>query len=160
MRISVHAIGRLKRGPERELCDRYFERFARAGPPLGLEFAGLREFAEGRAGDAAARRREEGERLRKAVEGGQGLILLDETGRNLDSRAFAAMLAGLRDEGVRDCVVAIGGPDGHDPELRAAARQVISFGKLTWPHQLARIMLAEQLYRATTILAGHPYHRG
>lgn len=160
MRISIYAIGRLKRGPERELCDRYLERFARAGPPLGLDYAGLREFAESRAGDTAARRREEGERLRTAVENGHSLILLDETGKNLDSQAFAATLATLRDEGVRDCLLAIGGPDGHDPDLRNAARLVMSFGRLTWPHQLARIMLAEQLYRAATILVGHPYHRG
>lgn len=160
MRIAIHAVGRLKRGPERELCDRYLDRFTKAGPALGLDYAGLQEIPESRARDAEMRCREEASKLGSLTESGHELVLLDETGKNLDSDAFAKILEAMRDDGCRNCVFAIGGPDGHDPSLRATARHTISFGKLTWPHQLARIMLAEQLYRAVTILAGHPYHRG
>ncbi len=159
MRISIHAVGRLKRGPEAELCNRYLDRLSKAGPGLGLEFAGLRETAESRARTAQNRRGEEAEKLLSVLERGSSLILLDETGKNVGSEAFTGMVGGMRDDGVRDCMFAIGGPDGHDASLRSAARFTISFGKLTWPHQLARVMLAEQLYRMTTILAGHPYHR-
>ena len=87
------------------------------------------------------------------------LVLLDETGKSLSSEDFAGRLAGFRDEGRRDLVLAIGGPDGHDPALRRESGLLLSFGRMTWPHQVARILLAEQLYRACTILSGHPYHR-
>ncbi len=159
MRITIHAVGRLKRGPEADLCDRYLDRFAKAGPSLGLEFAGLLETPESRHRDIQSRRREEAAKLHSMLERGATLVVLDETGKNLDSQTLAAGIGGIRDSGVRDCVFAIGGPDGHDPELKAKAKLVLSFGKLTWPHQLARIMLAEQLYRSATILSGHPYHR-
>ena len=159
MRVTIHAVGRLKRGPESDLCDRYLDRFSKTGPSLGLDFAGLVETPESRARDAQGRRREEAGKVRSMLDSGAALILLDETGNNFDSQALAAEIGGLRDIGVRDCLFAIGGPDGHDPSLRADARLVVSFGKLTWPHQLARIMLAEQLYRSASILAGHPYHR-
>ena len=86
-------------------------------------------------------------------------INLDERGKSLSSEDFANRIAALRDGGRRSAVIAIGGPDGHDAGLRVAAELVLSFGAQTWPHQMVRIMLAEQLYRATTILAGHPYHR-
>lgn len=159
MRITVHAVGRLKRGPENELCDRYLDRFSKAGPAVGLEFAGLHETPENQARDVAQRRREEAAKLKSLADQGHSLVLLDETGKNLDSQSFAQMLADMRDDGVRNCVIGIGGPDGHDPSMKKSANQTISFGKLTWPHQLARIMLSEQLYRAVTILSGHPYHR-
>lgn len=160
MRIAIHAVGRLKHGPERELCERYLDRLTKTGPALGFEFAGLQEIAESKARDAETRCREEASKLVTFSEPGHELILLDETGKNVDSAAFADLLAKMRDDGCRNCVFAIGGPDGHDPSLRTTARHTLSFGKLTWPHQLARIMLAEQLYRAVTILSGHPYHRG
>lgn len=159
MRIIIHAVGRLKRGPEGELCDRYLDRFSKSGPAIGLEFAGLNEVAESRARSAHDRRLEEGSKLKPRLEAGAALILLDEAGKNLDSQAFALEVGNIRDGGIRDCIFALGGPDGHDASLQRAARLVVSFGKLTWPHQIARIMLAEQLYRAVTILAGHPYHR-
>ena len=159
MRMSIHAVGRMKAGPERDLSARYIERLAKAGPPLGLEFAGIREIAESRAGTAEQRRGEEGQPLLRAVEDGAFLVLLDETGKSIGSEDFARRLAVLRDDGQRDIVFAIGGPDGHDPALRQKAGLLLSFGRMTWPHQLARILLAEQLYRACTILSGHPYHR-
>lgn len=158
MRIAVHAVGRMKAGPERELADRYFDRFAKSGPGIGLEFAGVTETPESRARSADERRREEARKLGSLSEGA-ALILLDERGKNFTSTQFAARIAALRDGGRRNTVLAIGGPDGHEEELRRAAELVISFGAATWPHQLVRVMLAEQLYRAATILSGHPYHR-
>ena len=158
MRIAVHAVGRMKAGPERELVDRYFDRFARSGPGIGLEFAGVTETPESRARGADERRREEARKLSSLSEGA-ALILLDERGKNLTSAEFAAKIASLRDAGRRNAILAIGGPDGHDEALRRSAELIVSFGAATWPHQLVRVMLAEQLYRAATILSGHPYHR-
>lgn len=149
----------MKAGPERELAERYVERFSRLAPTLGLEWAGVAEAAEGRARDVEGRRREEAAALEEACRPGALLFLLDERGRDLSSAQLAARIRALRDEGRRDLMLAIGGPDGHDPRLREKAGLVIAFGAATWPHQLMRVMLAEQLYRAATILSGHPYHR-
>ncbi|MCP1200955.1 23S rRNA (pseudouridine(1915)-N(3))-methyltransferase RlmH [Notoacmeibacter sp. MSK16QG-6] len=159
MRIVIHAIGRMKAGPEAQLCDRYIDRFQRAGGQLGLQFGGIVEPAESRASSAAQRKREEADRLGAHLGNGAALILLDEAGRNLPSIEFAETLARYRDAGRGDLVIAIGGPDGHDTALRDKANLVISYGKATFPHQIVRILLAEQLYRAATILSGHPYHR-
>lgn len=158
MRIGVHAVGRMKAGPERDLADRYFDRFAKAGPAIGLEWAGVAEISESRAQTAPLRKQDEARALSAAAQGA-ALILLDETGKSFGSEAFARRLGEMRDGGTRQVLFAIGGADGHDPGLRSAAALVLSFGELTWPHQIVRIMLAEQLYRAATILAGHPYHR-
>lgn len=159
MKISVFAVGRMKAGPEKELADRYFERFSKSGPAIGLEFSGLVETPESRAQSAAERKREEADRLRQQLAAGAALILLDERGKSIPSEDFASRLALLRDGGRRSLVIAIGGPDGHDPSSRDSAELVLSFGAQTWPHQMVRIMLGEQLYRAATILSGHPYHR-
>ena len=159
MKISVFAVGRMKAGPEKELADRYLERFAKAGPALGLDFSGVSEVAESRAREAGDRKRDEAGLLRAHLPPGAALILLDERGKNLGSEKLAETIGVLRDEGRKALVVAIGGPDGHDPALRDEATLVLSFGAATWPHQLVRIMLAEQLYRTATILSGHPYHR-
>ena len=159
MKISVHAVGRMKAGPEKQLADRYFERFAKSGPAVGLEFAGVQEIAEGRAQNATERRREEGQKLQALLQQGAALFLLDERGKNLPSEDFAARIGAMRDTGRKSVVIAIGGADGHEPALRDQAELVISFGALTWPHQLVRVMLGEQLYRVATILSGHPYHR-
>ncbi|OCW59052.1 23S rRNA (pseudouridine(1915)-N(3))-methyltransferase RlmH [Hoeflea olei] len=159
MRITLFAVGRLKAGPESELSGRYLDRLAKAGGALGLDFARTVEVAESRAPTADLRKKDEAAQLDRLLADGAALILLDERGKTPDSRGFADLLARLRDDGRRDLVVAIGGADGLDPELHARADAVISFGRMTWPHQLVRIMAAEQLYRAVTILAGHPYHR-
>lgn len=159
MRVGIHAVGRMKAGPERDLAARYLDRFAKAGPALGLEWAGVTEIPESRAPATLQRKQEEGRKLLEAAAAGSALILLDETGSALGSEAFAAKLGQFRDSGHRQALLAIGGADGHDPDLRAKASLTLSFGVMTWPHQLVRIMLAEQLYRATTILSGHPYHR-
>ncbi len=158
MRIGVHAVGRMKAGPERDLAARYFDRFAKAGPAIGLEWAGVAEIAESRAETVALRKQEEARALGAASQG-SALILLDETGKSIGSEAFATRIGELRDRGARSLLFAIGGADGHDPDLRKTAALVLSFGAMTWPHQIVRVMLAEQLYRAATILSGHPYHR-
>jgi 23S rRNA (pseudouridine1915-N3)-methyltransferase len=159
MRISLFAVGRLNSGPEKDLASRYLDRFAKSGPAIGLEFARVIEVAESRASNADTRKREEAAMLEKHLADGAALILLDERGKALDSPAFADMIGNLRDGGKRDLVVAIGGADGLDPALYDKASAVLCLGKLTWPHQLVRILIAEQLYRAVTILSGHPYHR-
>ncbi|TPJ34179.1 23S rRNA (pseudouridine(1915)-N(3))-methyltransferase RlmH [Mesorhizobium sp. B2-8-3] len=159
MKITVHAVGRMKTGPERELADRYFERFSKSGPVVGLEFAGIVEVPESRGQSADERRREEAQRLQAQLQPGTVLILLDERGKSLSSEDLAARIGQLRDGGRKALVVAIGGADGHDRSLREQADLVLSFGALTWPHQLVRVMLGEQLYRIATILSGHPYHR-
>ncbi|MEN3792309.1 23S rRNA (pseudouridine(1915)-N(3))-methyltransferase RlmH [Fulvimarina sp. MAC3] len=159
MRISIAAIGRLKRGPEQDLFDRYIERFRKTGPQTGLDWRALCEFPESRSGDAEARKAEEAARLKATLDEGAVLVTLDERGKTLSSEEFARALATWRDAGIRDCSLLIGGPDGHDAELRRSADLALSLGRLTFPHQIARVLLAEQLYRAVTILTGHPYHR-
>ncbi|MGX9181174.1 23S rRNA (pseudouridine(1915)-N(3))-methyltransferase RlmH [Mesorhizobium sp. BHbdii] len=159
MKITVHAVGRMKAGPEKQLADRYFERFAKSGQAVGLEFSGVVEIPEGRAQTANERRREEGQKLQTQLQPGTALMLLDERGKNFSSEDFAGRIGLLRDGGRKALVIAIGGADGHDQSLRDQADLMVSFGALTWPHQLVRVMLGEQLYRALTILSGHPYHR-
>lgn len=159
MRIGLFAVGRLKAGPEKDLAARYLDRFAKAGPAIGLELARVTEVAESRAANADTRKREEAVLLEKALPDNAVLILLDERGKALDSPGFAELLASWRDQGKRDMLVAIGGADGLDPALRERADVTLCLGKMTWPHQLVRILIAEQLYRAVTILSGHPYHR-
>lgn len=159
MRIAVHAVGRMKAGPERELGERYLDRFRKAGQPLGFDFRGVAEIPESRSHSLEERRRDEAERMIAGIPEGGELLLLDETGQSVGSEDFAALLAHHRDAGVRELAIAIGGPDGFDRAFLDRARHRLSFGKMTWPHQLARVMLAEQLYRAATILSGHPYHR-
>jgi 23S rRNA (pseudouridine1915-N3)-methyltransferase len=159
VRISLFAVGRLKAGPEKELAERYLDRFAKTGPAVGLELAKINEINESRASNAETRKREEAASLEKMLADGTVLVLLDERGKAMDSPAFAELLGSIRDAGKRELVIAIGGPDGLDPALAPKATHMLCFGKMTWPHQLVRVMLGEQLYRAVTILSGHPYHR-
>lgn len=159
MKVAVHVVGRMKAGPEKELADRYFDRFSKSAAALGLDFGGITETVESRARDVDERRREEAARLRAAMSPGSALMLLDERGKSISSPAFAERIASIRDGGQKSLMLAIGGPDGHDQSLRDEAALLISFGAATWPHQLVRVMLGEQLYRAATILSGHPYHR-
>ena len=124
-----------------------------------MSSAASREIQESRARDADQRKREEAAKLSESLGAGAPLILLDERGKNLSSQDFATMIAKHRDGGARAITFAIGGADGHAEESRQRAQMVISFGAMTFPHQLMRILIAEQLYRAATILSGHPYHR-
>jgi 23S rRNA (pseudouridine1915-N3)-methyltransferase len=160
MRIIVISIGRLKQGPERELAERYRERFEDIGRKLGFRGLEVHEIPESRARDAATRIAEEAAAISAATPAKSALVALDERGDNIDSTAFARHLGRWRDEQVANTIFAIGGADGLSPDLRRMAKLSVAFGAATWPHQMVRVMLLEQLYRAATILAGHPYHRG
>ncbi|MEY3552760.1 MAG: Ribosomal large subunit methyltransferase [Pseudomonadota bacterium] len=159
MRLTLSAIGRLKAGPERDICARYIDRAQAACRNVGLAGLDLRECDESRARRPEDRKAEEARSLMAQLPAGARLIVLDERGKSISSEAFAADLAAARDAGAGAYALLIGGPDGIDPELRARASLTLAFGAMTWPHQLVRIMAAEQIYRAITILSGHPYHR-
>lgn len=159
MRLMIVAVGRLKRGPERQLAERYRERAAKAGKALGFRGLELVELDESRNRDAGRRMLEESIAIANLVPESSALVLLDERGDSLGSKEFAATLGRWRDDGQADCAFVIGGPDGLAPTLHDKAALRLAFGALTWPHQLVRTMLLEQVYRAITILAGHPYHR-
>lgn len=147
----------MKAGPEAELAGRYRDRALKAGRPLGFRSLDVTVIDESRQPSAEARRTEEAAAIRRARAG--RLILFDERGRTMGSEDFARLIGGWKDAGEEAATLVIGGPDGLDPTLRGEADLVLSFGAMTWPHQLARILALEQIYRAVTILAGHPYHR-
>lgn len=153
MKIAIVAIGRLSRGPETDLVKTYAERASAAGRSLGLGPVEVIEVESRKPGKAA-----EAEALRPHLADAH-VIACDEHGHARPSRAFAEEIAALRDRGARRLVFLIGGADGLDPALLAAANGKLAFGPQTWPHAMARAMLAEQVYRAVTILAGSPYHR-
>ena len=159
MRLIIAAVGRLKDGPERALLEKYRDRFEGAAKRLGFGPVIWHEIAEGRAADAVKRRDEEGAALLKLVRDAEFVIALDERGKLLSSEAFAKILAKTRDGGAKTAAIIVGGPDGLSPTVRDAARLQFALGAITLPHGLARVVLAEQLYRAATILSGHPYHR-
>ena len=159
MHLSILSIGRMKRGPEQELLKTYLERANKAGPSLHLFGPKLTEFPEARSADASERKSAEANKMLASVPAGAQVVLLDETGKDCSSVEFSRLIAEKRDSGTSNLCFALGGPDGHGDEIRNAAMQSIRFGKQTWPHQIARILLAEQIYRAMTILSGHPYHR-
>jgi 23S rRNA (pseudouridine1915-N3)-methyltransferase len=159
MRLVVMSIGRLKQGPERELAERYRERFDDIGRKLGFRGLEIHEIPESRARDAATRISEEAAAISAAIPDKSVLVALDERGDNIDSSAFARHLGRWRDDSVANTIFVIGGADGLSPDLRRRAKVRVAFGSATWPHQMVRVMLLEQIYRAATILAGHPYHR-
>ncbi|MCC7346869.1 MAG: 23S rRNA (pseudouridine(1915)-N(3))-methyltransferase RlmH [Variibacter sp.] len=159
MRITIVAVGRLKQGPERQLAERYLERAAKGGRTIGFRAVEIVEVDDSRARDAERRMLEESIAIANVIPPGASVVLLDERGDALDSPTFAQTLGRWRDEGRAHCVFVVGGPDGLAPGLRDKATLRLALGALTWPHQLVRILLMEQLYRATTILSGHPYHR-
>jgi 23S rRNA (pseudouridine1915-N3)-methyltransferase len=159
MRIIVAAVGRLKQGPETELAARYAKRAAQTGRAIGLRDIDIVEIRESRAESAGKRMLEESIALANVIPQGAAVILLEARGEALDSAGFATRLAQWRAADRATAVFIIGGADGLSPSLADKADLRLSFGAVTWPHQLVRVMLLEQLYRATTILSGHPYHR-
>ncbi len=159
MRVGIVAIGRMKQGPERELCARYLERALATGRTLGLSSFTVTELSESRAANPAVRKAEEAKAIAAALPDAGMTVALDEHGKTMGSDDFAHRLARWRDDGRPAASFVIGGADGLDPAFVKTADLTLSFSPLTWPHQIVRIMLAEQLYRATTILTGHPYHR-
>jgi 23S rRNA (pseudouridine1915-N3)-methyltransferase len=159
MHLIVISIGKLKQGPERELAERYRDRFDDIGRKLGFRSLTIHEISESRARDAATRINEEAAAIAALIPEKAVIVALDERGSSVDSASFARHLGKWRDESVPHNVFVIGGADGLSPELRSKAKLSIAFGSATWPHQMVRVMLLEQIYRAATILAGHPYHR-
>ena len=159
MRLIIAAVGKLKDGPERALFARYADRMATAGRAAGIGPLELREIVEGRAANREARMADEAERLLAKTSDAGVRIILDERGTAHTSASFAKLLRDLRERGETSLAFLLGGPDGHAEAARAAAQRIVSLGPMTLPHGLARIVLAEQLYRAGTILTGHPYHR-
>lgn len=159
MRVAIVAVGRLKDGPDRALCSTYLDRFNASGRALALGPITENELPESRARTAAARKDDEAARLLARTSDAGTLIALDERGKLFSSTDFARFLQNQRDDGIREVAFAIGGPDGHGKQLLNRAARTMSLSQMTLPHALARIVLAEQLYRAATIIAGHPYHR-
>jgi 23S rRNA (pseudouridine1915-N3)-methyltransferase len=160
MRIVIAAVGRLKQGPERELAERYRKRAADAGRSVGLAAFDVIEIRESRADNAGRRMLEESIAIANVIPDRAVTVILDERGESVSSASFAGHLQAWRAQDRPAAVFMIGGADGLAPSLRERANLAIAFGTATWPHQLMRIMLLEQLYRAVTILSGHPYHRG
>lgn len=163
MHLHLICVGRLKAGPERELVCHYVTRAAGIGRSLGVSAVDMREIDESRARRPQDRKKEEAKAIRSLLTnqfgGSATFIACDEGGENLTSANFAQRLGRLREQGASHLALVLGGPDGLDPELRGEAAFSVAFGAMTWPHQLARLMAAEQIYRALTLLAGHPYHR-
>lgn len=160
MRLTIAAIGRLKSGPETALVERYADLAKGLGHSCSLGPVQIIEFLEARAPQRDQRRNDEAERLLSATKDASVHVLLDEGGKQFSSTELASFLSRSRDDdGAREIAFLIGGADGHGEPARKACPTTLSLSKLTLPHGLARIMLAEQLYRAITIVAGHPYHR-
>ena len=159
MDVRLLAVGRLKAGPERDLSERYLDRARRTGAGLGLRDFSVREVAESRAQRAPDRMAEEEAALAPILAEGGRIVCLDATGDLLGSEDFAAALRSDAEAALAHTTFVIGGPDGLGRQILARADRRLSFGRVTWPHQLARVLLAEQLYRAITIISGHPYHR-
>lgn len=151
MDIIIAAVGRGRRAPEQVLFETYMKRL-----PWAWQ---LVEIPVSKAATSARRKAEEAQKLRHAVANCEICMALDETGKNIPSQSFAILLQEQRDLGIRKIGFLIGGPDGHDDSARQVCQRTLSFGTMTWPHMLARAMLAEQLFRAYTIVSNHPYHR-
>ena len=158
MRLAILAVGRLKSGPERDLVERYRQRIDAIGRGLGVAGLDVVEIPESRARREDDRRDEEAAALLERAASAT-LVVFDERGQSPTSEAFADRIRGWRDDGRPALACLIGGADGLAPRIRQRAHLVVSFGTLTLPHQIVRALVAEQLYRALTILAGHPYHR-
>ena len=147
------AIGALKRGPERELVDDYLSRFEKTGRQIGLRSLTEHELPSGGGRDAEA------ERLMARCPPGAAIAALDERGKADGSEGFSSWIGDLRDRGNSDLCFLIGGAEGHGAAVRSSASRLIAYGPQTWPHKLVRVMVAEQIYRAATLLAGTPYHK-
>ena len=159
MRLILAGVGRLKAGPERDLLGRYLTRSQAIGRTLGFAPLDVLEIDEAKDRSAEQRRRGEAALLVAKLPPDAVITALDERGRALSSRDFAAHLKAVRDGGAAALALVVGGPDGFDPAFRASAGLTFGFGAATIPHQIVRVLLAEQVYRAMTIMAGHPYHR-
>ena len=159
MRVLIAAVGRLKQGPERELAERYRKRATDVGRMIGWQTCDIIEIRDSRAENPERRMLEESIAIANVVPDRAITVILDDRGEGLSSAALADRLQDWRAAGRPAAIFIVGGADGLAASLREKADLALSFGALTWPHQLVRVMLLEQLYRAATILSGHPYHR-
>ena len=159
MRLSILAIGQSKPAPEQTLCDDYLRRLQHQGRGIGITDAACKTLPEAKRGTAAQRKSDESDRLAAQVPAKARRIVLSERGKQLASEAFADHISRMMEEGAGDLCFLIGGPDGHAETLERDADLLLSLGAMTWPHRLVRVMLLEQIYRAVTIIANHPYHR-
>lgn len=159
MRLMIAAVGRLKAGPERELFEKYCDRIVRSGRSQSLGPLERIEVLEDRSANPIQRMQAESRSILSRISAADHILTLDERGAMLTSTEFASYIRDKRDQGTNSMAFVVGGPDGHDSQLRDAQHFQISLGRMTLPHGLARIVLAEQIYRAITVLAGHPYHR-
>lgn len=159
MRLAIAAIGKLKSAEEQAMAERYIKRFQGMGRGLGFSELVVRDWPESRAQSPDQRKGEESTKLLSAVDDDAFVVMLDERGKHLTSAQFADFLRARRDAGDKSLAFVIGGPDGHGAEIERRAQKVVALSALTFPHGLARVVLLEQIYRAATILAGHPYHR-
>ena len=159
MRLQVVGIGRLKAGPEKTLAEEYQTRLEGLGRKAGITKLTVTDFAESQSQTASQRQNEEAKLLASALAPKAFTLALDERGKSMTSEAFSTLLQRHLDQGTQDLAFLIGGPDGHSPETRKTAGQLLSLGEMTWPHRLVRVMLLEQIYRAVTIMVNHPYHR-
>ncbi len=155
MKLRIAALGRIKSGPERDLVDDYTGRGTATGRAIGLGPLVETEI-DNRSLKSAS---EESRALAANLAADTRLILLDERGKSLSSRQLASHIGQWRDQGCREAVFCIGGADGHDRAQLPPPDLMLAFGPAVFPHKLVRVMLAEQLYRAISILAGTPYHR-
>ena len=159
MRLLILAVGVARGTSEAALCEDYCKRAAVMGKRLGFSSVTIEDVQVSKKHDAQQRMTEEGERLAARIPPRSHLVFLDAKGKGMTSEDFAEMLGAMRDAGARDLAFIIGGPDGLDLGPKIKAGRSLAFGPQTWPHLLVRAMLSEQIYRAMTILAGHPYHR-
>lgn len=159
MDIQIIAVGRMRDRPEAELWADYSTRAARQGRALGITGVNVREVADSRGSTIELRKAEEGTNLIAALPPSASIIALDRGGMMVSSREFAKIIKTRLEDGTGSVVILIGGPDGHGSQILERAHMTLSLGVMTWPHLLVRAMVAEQLYRTVTILAGHPYHR-
>jgi 23S rRNA (pseudouridine1915-N3)-methyltransferase len=159
MKLAIAAIGQLKSGPEKEMAADYEQRILGLGRTAGLTGLVVQDWPESRGATADLRKTEEAKKLWSAVPDGTFSVVLDERGKSVKSVEFAKLIEAQAQSGTRQLTFLIGGPDGHAPDTRTRASNTISFGPMTFPHRLLRVMLLEQVYRAVTILVSHPYHR-
>ncbi|MEM7508823.1 MAG: 23S rRNA (pseudouridine(1915)-N(3))-methyltransferase RlmH [Pseudomonadota bacterium] len=155
MRLTIAAVGRAGSGPESDLFETYRARAEAAGRGIALAPITLHEVDERKARSRA----QQSERLLERTHGDAVVIALDERGRTCTSPDFAKSLADWRDQGRAEALFLIGGADGHEKSVRQRANVLLGFGQMVWPHMLVRVMLAEQIYRAVSILTNGPYHR-
>ena len=159
MRLHILAVGNARGTSEAPLCEEFVGRAQNMGRRMGFPAVVCEEIAVSKDRDVRKRMADEAERLANRVPEGAHIILLDARGKGMTSEDFAELLGAMRDAGTKDLAFVIGGPDGLAPLPGKKSSRSLAFGPQTWPHMMVRAMLSEQIYRALTILAGHPYHR-